>query len=1067
MNIYSHAQCDIINHPEDEQICEGDDVAFSVSVTDDTGTVYQWEVSADNGQNWEVLTDNALYTDTNKDTLLLASIPATLNQYMYRLVSSNGSACSDTSQAATLTVLEPPSPPEVADTVKYCEFEEASPLTAVGENLTWYIPEHEDSVTYDTPTHDTENTGIFEYNVTQTQGACESDKATIVVDVVRLTGFRDWARHRRGEYYCQGNSPSEIRVTGENITWYETRDLINSSDERPVIHKDSAYSKNYYYTQTVRGCEGLAQYMNVRVFETPEPPYVEDQHLCRFDEPTPPVIEGGDNLFWMSRFHFYYTSTDPGWMANTDIPGKQRSDFNVAHVNSTISYGGEIFRCRSQVLPITATVHSLPNATLSLTEDTICYEGSTQLNFQLLEGSSDFSVTYTNPSGDTTQLTSENKDSIIRIDVDVPGTYTLINVIDSAGCTTSFTDQAVELYQREQHPPPEIIIHCGTENEDIDEGLFQVHIHDNSSSEALTITENSSPPVPFSHSENGWTSSLLDTTKSLDISISDQHDCLVLDTAGITGHCDCVLSASLSTSDPYICERGANDNARITLTIHDDDNVYTPYAFTILHDGSAVISETAYTDKEYVFTVYNTGTYTIDKIEGQCTGSPGESVDISSYSTPEGTITGDTTVCDKDADIVYARVQLEQGTPPYTFSLNSETNSPYNITTGSNEYDVPVNKSDSLYFLSLSDGNHCVASHQQMTGSASIHFSEIPEAVISTGTVGDTIAFCEGETIYLHGSSSNATSAYWSGPTVTGHSPTQHISGLAPGTYQYLFTSNNVACGDQSDSIYISVHPEISSLPEVTLYDVNGNLLDKNDPVCDAQLPLTLEAPATESSQQWYRDGQPIPDAHSGIYHTEQPGDYFVTTRDTSCPVGYSDTVHIQLHSSPWVDAGDDIKLYLSDEEKQVQLSGQTNADSFSWTSTGLLANPEELSTTMLPEYNGRHMAILTAISMPCTASDTVMITIHSPIQPYNAFTPNGDGINDTWEIRGISTYQQAHIQVFNRWGNKVYESIGYSSPWDGTFNGKALPVGTYYYIISPGEKGTQESLRGDVTIIR
>jgi gliding motility-associated-like protein len=82
-----------------------------------------------------------------------------------------------------------------------------------------------------------------------------------------------------------------------------------------------------------------------------------------------------------------------------------------------------------------------------------------------------------------------------------------------------------------------------------------------------------------------------------------------------------------------------------------------------------------------------------------------------------------------------------------------------------------------------------------------------------------------------------------------------------------------------------------------------------------------------------------------------------------------------------------------------------------------------------------------------------------------NTFTPNGDGINDTWEIDGLSAYTQATVDIFNRYGQKLFHSVGYPIPWDGTYNGKPLPTGVYYYIIDT--KFNNQVLSGDITIIR
>jgi len=81
-----------------------------------------------------------------------------------------------------------------------------------------------------------------------------------------------------------------------------------------------------------------------------------------------------------------------------------------------------------------------------------------------------------------------------------------------------------------------------------------------------------------------------------------------------------------------------------------------------------------------------------------------------------------------------------------------------------------------------------------------------------------------------------------------------------------------------------------------------------------------------------------------------------------------------------------------------------------------------------------------------------------------NAFSPNGDGINDRWEVDGLKARPNATTEIFNRYGQIVFKGIGYSQ-WDGTWKGQLMPFGTYYYIIkpAPGEK----TYSGWVTLLR
>jgi len=100
-----------------------------------------------------------------------------------------------------------------------------------------------------------------------------------------------------------------------------------------------------------------------------------------------------------------------------------------------------------------------------------------------------------------------------------------------------------------------------------------------------------------------------------------------------------------------------------------------------------------------------------------------------------------------------------------------------------------------------------------------------------------------------------------------------------------------------------------------------------------------------------------------------------------------------------------------------------------------------------------------------CVAQDTARIIVSPPIVIDNTFTPNGDGTNDLWNIKGIAIYTTATVDIFNRWGQKVFHSLGYPKEWDGTYDGKALPTGVYYYIINTNFKG--QVLSGWVALVR
>jgi gliding motility-associated-like protein len=106
--------------------------------------------------------------------------------------------------------------------------------------------------------------------------------------------------------------------------------------------------------------------------------------------------------------------------------------------------------------------------------------------------------------------------------------------------------------------------------------------------------------------------------------------------------------------------------------------------------------------------------------------------------------------------------------------------------------------------------------------------------------------------------------------------------------------------------------------------------------------------------------------------------------------------------------------------------------------------------------------------------SSEVMITINvCDITTPTAFTPDGDGVNETWQIVDLDiVYPDNVVRIYNRWGNLIYEHDSsadgpYSSnEWDGTYKGEALPVGSYYFAIE-FNNDEKESTTGTVSILK
>ena len=193
---------------------------------------------------------------------------------------------------------------------------------------------------------------------------------------------------------------------------------------------------------------------------------------------------------------------------------------------------------------------------------------------------------------------------------------------------------------------------------------------------------------------------------------------------------------------------------------------------------------------------------------------------------------------------------------------------------------------------------------------------------------------------------------------------------------------------------------------------------------------------------------------------------YIVTVQTGNCIA--KDTVNIIVTSPPTVDAGTGVSVAKGlDAQLNATVS---NAASFAWTPVTYLNNTNTLSpTAVMPQQTITYTLTVTNAE-GCSNSDTVTVTVLPYcIKVKNAFTPNGDGVNDNWMVYDqFDCLQNVRVQVFNRYGSRVFESKNYRNDWKGTYSGSNLPDATYYYVIDfIMLDGRDYQVRGDVTILR
>lgn len=156
--------------------------------------------------------------------------------------------------------------------------------------------------------------------------------------------------------------------------------------------------------------------------------------------------------------------------------------------------------------------------------------------------------------------------------------------------------------------------------------------------------------------------------------------------------------------------------------------------------------------------------------------------------------------------------------------------------------------------------------------------------------------------------------------------------------------------------------------------------------------------------------------------------------------------VRIDVTKKANANAGSDKKIIAGEN---TVLDGLATGDdvSYYWTPSDYLDNPNKLNPIANPPASMAYTLHVVSNAGCNISTDEVVVTVFPKIEFPNTFSPNGDGVNDTWKIPFISIFPTAKLRVVNRNGNLVFESNN-GTAWDGKFNGRDQPIGTYYYTL-------------------
>jgi gliding motility-associated-like protein len=279
------------------------------------------------------------------------------------------------------------------------------------------------------------------------------------------------------------------------------------------------------------------------------------------------------------------------------------------------------------------------------------------------------------------------------------------------------------------------------------------------------------------------------------------------------------------------------------------------------------------------------------------------------------------------------------------------------------------------------------------------------------------------------------------------------ITNLAPGNYD-IYVEDAMQC---KDTISFSITEPTAPL--------TISLVNLRDATCfgfsDGEITLSISGGTAGYSLSWSnsQNGTTATGLAAGVYS--------VTVTDNN---GCTETDTFSISEPPAISVSlpDSYEIILG---KSVVLTPTYDNNinyTFLWTPDYNLSNPRVANPTASP-YQTTDYTLTITDATNCQASDTVTVIVKDSVIIYipNIFSPNADGINDIFFVNATAV-KDFYMVIFNRWGEKVFETTDINAGWNGTFNGKLLEPGVYvYHAIFTFLNYTQEKRKGSITLVR
>lgn len=336
----------------------------------------------------------------------------------------------------------------------------------------------------------------------------------------------------------------------------------------------------------------------------------------------------------------------------------------------------------------------------------------------------------------------------------------------------------------------------------------------------------------------------------------------------------------------------------------------------------------------------------------------------------------------------------------------------------------------------------------------------------------DAIYLCDETSTVLNADAATSGTGEWTLLSGQGNFNNQFanstgVNNIGTGTNQFLWTISTANCGSTSDTIVVvNALQDLQASTQDTLYACSS-----------ASIMLLANAPLYGIGT-WTTNGsgniQTVNSPNTSSTFQNGWQEFVWTIENQGCPPTH-DTLNVFGLLAPSISTLDTL-VCLENDQIVLQATGQALGQEAQWAVISGDADIDDIYSNPTTADNFIHGVTLITYSLSHPAcpkkSDTLFVTGtlcdgFDPVIP-SVFTPgNLDGSNDIFTIPYLDIlYPECKVLIFNRWGSVVFESIGYAEAWDGTFNGEALPMGTYFYQIDLND-GSGQQFKGDISIIK